>query len=110
MADEEDEADKAEELGGLFHVSRPEKESRRAANALDCSKFVVESPQDWDAEEVCCPPFFFHHIRVFKTVRWPTHLVLFPTVFALALVSSGIKDSRKYGVETLKHQTGTNGL
>lgn len=52
VADEEDEVDKAEELGGLFHVSRPEKESKRAANALDCSKFVVESPQDWDAEEV----------------------------------------------------------
>ncbi|XP_072280092.1 ribosome biogenesis protein BMS1 homolog [Pyxicephalus adspersus] len=52
VADEEKEADEKGELGGLFHVSRPEKESKRAANALDCSKFVVESPQDWDEEEV----------------------------------------------------------
>ncbi|XP_018428934.1 PREDICTED: ribosome biogenesis protein BMS1 homolog [Nanorana parkeri] len=52
VAEEEEVNDKGEELGGLFHVSRPEKESKRAANALDCSKFVVESPQDWDAEEV----------------------------------------------------------
>ncbi|KAM4703708.1 ribosome biogenesis protein BMS1 homolog [Rhinophrynus dorsalis] len=46
--DEED----AEELGGLFHVSRPDKESKRAANALDCSKFLIESPQNWDEDEV----------------------------------------------------------
>ncbi|XP_038266197.1 ribosome biogenesis protein BMS1 homolog isoform X2 [Dermochelys coriacea] len=49
-ADEEDDAD--EELGGLFHVSRPDKESRQKANALDCSKFPVETPQDWDLDEV----------------------------------------------------------
>ncbi|KAM9324942.1 ribosome biogenesis protein BMS1 homolog [Gastrophryne carolinensis] len=49
---QEDEKAEGEELGGLFHVTRPEKESKRAANALDCSKFVVESPQDWDDGEV----------------------------------------------------------
>uniref|UniRef100_A0A8C4YKY8 BMS1 ribosome biosis factor n=1 Tax=Gopherus evgoodei TaxID=1825980 RepID=A0A8C4YKY8_9SAUR len=49
-ADEEDDAD--EELGGLFHVSRPDKESKQKANALDCSKFPVETPQDWDLDEV----------------------------------------------------------
>ncbi|KAM4034174.1 ribosome biogenesis protein BMS1 homolog isoform 1-T3 [Anomaloglossus baeobatrachus] len=48
--DEGDEND--EELGGLFHVSRPDKESKRASNALDCSKFMVESPQEWDDDEV----------------------------------------------------------
>ncbi|XP_074855519.1 ribosome biogenesis protein BMS1 homolog [Carettochelys insculpta] len=49
-ADEEDDAD--EELGGLFHVSRPDKESKQKANALDCSKFPVETLQDWDLDEV----------------------------------------------------------
>uniref|UniRef100_A0A8C0G0I4 BMS1 ribosome biosis factor n=1 Tax=Chelonoidis abingdonii TaxID=106734 RepID=A0A8C0G0I4_CHEAB len=49
-ADEEDDAH--EELGGLFHVSRPDKESKQKANALDCSKFPVETPQDWDLDEV----------------------------------------------------------
>ncbi|KAH1167908.1 hypothetical protein KIL84_003391 [Mauremys mutica] len=49
-ADEDDDAD--EELGGLFHVSRPDKESKQKANALDCSKFPVETPQDWDLDEV----------------------------------------------------------
>ncbi|XP_068111576.1 ribosome biogenesis protein BMS1 homolog [Hyperolius riggenbachi] len=49
---ENEDRDEGEELGGLFHVSRPEKASKRAANALDCSKFVTECPQDWDDEEV----------------------------------------------------------
>ncbi|XP_067396027.1 ribosome biogenesis protein BMS1 homolog isoform X2 [Emydura macquarii macquarii] len=49
-ANEEDDID--EELGGLFHVSRPDKESKQKANALDCSKFPVETPQDWDLDEV----------------------------------------------------------
>ncbi|NXL62732.1 BMS1 protein, partial [Chordeiles acutipennis] len=40
------------ELGGLFHVSRPDKASKQKANALDCSKFLIEKPQDWDLEEV----------------------------------------------------------
>uniref|UniRef100_A0A8D0H515 BMS1 ribosome biosis factor n=1 Tax=Sphenodon punctatus TaxID=8508 RepID=A0A8D0H515_SPHPU len=48
--DEEDEDD--EELGGLFHVTRPDKESKQKANALDCSKFPVENPHDWDLDEV----------------------------------------------------------
>ncbi|XP_073542107.1 ribosome biogenesis protein BMS1 homolog [Phyllobates terribilis] len=53
VGNEEDEVDEnEEELGGLFHVSRPDKESKRASNALDCSKFMVESPQDWDDDEV----------------------------------------------------------
>ncbi|XP_069837007.1 ribosome biogenesis protein BMS1 homolog [Dendropsophus ebraccatus] len=53
VENEENEDDDDEgELGGLFHVSRPDKESRRATNAIDCSKFVVENPQDWDDDEV----------------------------------------------------------
>ncbi|XP_037759984.1 ribosome biogenesis protein BMS1 homolog isoform X2 [Chelonia mydas] len=53
VAEDADEADDAdEELGGLFHVSRPDKESKQKANALDCSKFPVETPQDWDLDEV----------------------------------------------------------
>ncbi|KAG9469029.1 hypothetical protein GDO78_021346 [Eleutherodactylus coqui] len=52
QTDEDEDDDDNEELGGLFHVSRPDKESKRAANAIDCSKFTVESPQDWDDDEV----------------------------------------------------------
>ncbi|KAM6306204.1 ribosome biogenesis protein BMS1 homolog isoform 2-T2 [Aegotheles albertisi] len=44
--------DAGDELGGLFHVSRPDKASKQKANALDCSKFLIEKPQDWDLEEV----------------------------------------------------------
>ncbi|XP_044152421.1 ribosome biogenesis protein BMS1 homolog [Bufo gargarizans] len=52
VENEEEEEDHEGELGGLFHVSRPDKESKRASNALDCSKFTVESPQDWHDDEV----------------------------------------------------------
>ncbi|XP_053167289.1 ribosome biogenesis protein BMS1 homolog [Hemicordylus capensis] len=53
VAEDEGEDDEAnEELGGLFHVSRPDKESKRKADALDCSKFPVEAPKDWDLDEV----------------------------------------------------------
>ncbi|XP_068924461.1 ribosome biogenesis protein BMS1 homolog isoform X2 [Petaurus breviceps papuanus] len=46
--DDDEEGDENEKLGGLFRV----KESKRKAGSLDCSKFPVESPQDWDLEEV----------------------------------------------------------
>ncbi|KAM8924173.1 ribosome biogenesis protein BMS1 homolog [Pelodytes ibericus] len=52
VAEEEELKEDADELGGLFHVSRPDKESRRAANARDCSKFQPERTQDWDTEEL----------------------------------------------------------
>ncbi|XP_042315798.1 LOW QUALITY PROTEIN: ribosome biogenesis protein BMS1 homolog [Sceloporus undulatus] len=52
VEDEGNEEEENEELGGLFHVSRPDKESKRKADALDCSKFPVEAPQDWDLDEV----------------------------------------------------------
>lgn len=53
VEDEDKEGEDADdELGGLFHVSRPDKESKQKANGLDCSKFLVEKPQDWDLEEV----------------------------------------------------------
>ncbi|XP_072196789.1 ribosome biogenesis protein BMS1 homolog isoform X2 [Excalfactoria chinensis] len=53
VEDEDNESEDAgDELGGLFHVSRPDKESKQKANGLDCSKFLVEKPQDWDLEEV----------------------------------------------------------
>ncbi|XP_074447803.1 LOW QUALITY PROTEIN: ribosome biogenesis protein BMS1 homolog [Larus michahellis] len=44
--------DAGDELGGLFRVSRPDKASKQKANALDCSKFLIEKPQDWNLEEV----------------------------------------------------------
>ncbi|KAM9232823.1 ribosome biogenesis protein BMS1 homolog isoform 1-T1 [Leptosomus discolor] len=53
VEDEDHESkDAGDELGGLFHVSRPDKASKQKANALDCSKFLIEKPQDWDLEEV----------------------------------------------------------
>ncbi|NWI24100.1 BMS1 protein, partial [Sula dactylatra] len=53
VEDEDRESEDAgDELGGLFHVSRPDKASKKKANALDCSKFLIEKPQDWDLEEV----------------------------------------------------------
>ncbi|XP_026710886.1 ribosome biogenesis protein BMS1 homolog [Athene cunicularia] len=53
VEDEDHESEDAGgELGGLFRVSRPDKASKQKANALDCSKFLVEKLQDWDLEEV----------------------------------------------------------
>ncbi|KPP77013.1 ribosome biogenesis protein BMS1-like [Scleropages formosus] len=42
----------ADEIGGLFRVSRPEKSRSRRVDAMDCSRFVPDSPHDWDQEEV----------------------------------------------------------
>lgn len=50
--EDHDSEDAGDELGGLFRVSRPDKESKQKANGLDCSKFLVEAPRDWDLEEV----------------------------------------------------------
>ncbi|KFO94374.1 Ribosome biogenesis protein BMS1, partial [Buceros rhinoceros silvestris] len=53
IEDEDHESEDAgDELGGLFRVSCPDKASKQQANALDCSKFLIEKPQDWDLEEV----------------------------------------------------------
>ncbi|NXS55209.1 BMS1 protein, partial [Brachypteracias leptosomus] len=53
VEDEDQESEDAgDELGGLFRVSRPDRASKRKTNALDCSKFLIEKPQDWDLEEV----------------------------------------------------------
>ncbi|OPJ84644.1 ribosome biogenesis BMS1-like protein [Patagioenas fasciata monilis] len=53
VEDEDQESEDAgDEVGGLFRVSRPDKASKQKANALDCSKFLIEKPQDWDLEEV----------------------------------------------------------
>nr|XP_027803704.2 ribosome biogenesis protein BMS1 homolog [Marmota flaviventris] len=49
--DNEDE-DTREELGGLFRVSQPDRGCKHKADSLDCSKFLVEAPHDWDLEEV----------------------------------------------------------
>lgn len=50
--EEEDSKDEEDELGGLFKVSRPEKNKRVGADALDCSRFQPDSNHDWDQEEV----------------------------------------------------------
>ncbi|KAG3265048.1 BMS1, ribosome biogenesis factor, transcript variant X2 [Ictidomys tridecemlineatus] len=44
--------DTREELGGLFRVSQPDRGCKHKADSLDCSKFLVEAPHDWDLEEV----------------------------------------------------------
>ncbi|XP_022110222.1 ribosome biogenesis protein BMS1 homolog [Acanthaster planci] len=54
--DEGDEGDEDDNLGGLFKVSRPDKDSkskkRREMNNQDCSAFPVEHVRDWTIEEV----------------------------------------------------------
>ncbi|XP_004455573.2 ribosome biogenesis protein BMS1 homolog [Dasypus novemcinctus] len=49
---EEDDGDTREELGGLFRVSQPDRVCKHKADSLDCSRFLVEAPHDWDLEEV----------------------------------------------------------
>ena len=49
---EEDDDDTREEIGGLFRVSQPARECKHKADYLDCSRFHVEAPHDWDLEEV----------------------------------------------------------
>ncbi|XP_053721325.1 ribosome biogenesis protein BMS1 homolog isoform X2 [Synchiropus splendidus] len=48
--DEEEEED--EELGGLFRVSRPQKSKANQSNALDCSRFHLNTSHNWDDEEM----------------------------------------------------------
>lgn len=49
---EDDDGDAVEELGGLFRVSQPDRGCKHKADSLDCSRFPVEAPHDWDLEEV----------------------------------------------------------
>nr|XP_030871244.2 ribosome biogenesis protein BMS1 homolog isoform X2 [Gorilla gorilla gorilla] len=49
---EEEDDDTREELGGLFRVNQPDRECKHKADSLDCSRFLVEAPHDWDLEEV----------------------------------------------------------
>uniref|UniRef100_A0A8C7BVD1 BMS1 ribosome biosis factor n=1 Tax=Neovison vison TaxID=452646 RepID=A0A8C7BVD1_NEOVI len=48
---EEEDGDTREELGGLFRVSQPSRECKHKLDSLDCSRFHVEAPHDWDLEE-----------------------------------------------------------
>lgn len=48
---EKEDDDIKEELGGLFRVNT-NKECKHKADSLDCSRFTVEAPHDWDLEEV----------------------------------------------------------
>ncbi|XP_078201417.1 ribosome biogenesis protein BMS1 homolog [Callithrix jacchus] len=49
---EEDDDDTREELGGLLRVNQPDRECKQKAASLDCSRFLVEAPHDWDLEEI----------------------------------------------------------
>jgi hypothetical protein len=49
---EEEDGDTREELGGLFRVNQPDRGCKHKADSLDCSRFLVEAPHDWDLEEV----------------------------------------------------------
>ncbi|XP_051897648.1 ribosome biogenesis protein BMS1 homolog [Pristis pectinata] len=46
------EEEEGDVLGGIFHVSRLDKESRSKDNGVDSSIFPVKNPHDWDLEEV----------------------------------------------------------
>ncbi|KAL0615749.1 Ribosome biogenesis protein BMS1-like protein [Plecturocebus cupreus] len=50
--DNEEDDDTQEELGGLFRVNQPDRGCKHKADSLDCSRFLVEAPHDWDLEEV----------------------------------------------------------
>ncbi|XP_021525775.2 ribosome biogenesis protein BMS1 homolog isoform X2 [Aotus nancymaae] len=50
--DNEEDDDTQEELGGLFRVNQPDRACKHKADSLDCSRFLVEAPHDWDLEEV----------------------------------------------------------
>ncbi|XP_060710010.1 ribosome biogenesis protein BMS1 homolog [Hemiscyllium ocellatum] len=66
---EKDEEDQEgdDTLGGIFHVSRPDKESKKKNNSLDSSVFHVKNPHDWDLAEV------MNSIRdCFVTGKWET--------------------------------------
>uniref|UniRef100_A0A673MHZ3 Bms1-type G domain-containing protein n=1 Tax=Sinocyclocheilus rhinocerous TaxID=307959 RepID=A0A673MHZ3_9TELE len=52
VAEEEEDSNDEEELGGLFKVSRPERSKKVRADAMDCSRFHPDSSHDWDQEEV----------------------------------------------------------
>ncbi|MGH0164922.1 UNVERIFIED_CONTAM: hypothetical protein FKN15_076902 [Acipenser sinensis] len=54
VAEEEEEEEESGrgELGGLFHMSRPESEKRRQADGLDCSHYPPDTTRDWDQQEV----------------------------------------------------------
>uniref|UniRef100_A0A672GVF8 Bms1-type G domain-containing protein n=1 Tax=Salarias fasciatus TaxID=181472 RepID=A0A672GVF8_SALFA len=47
-----DEEEPMEELGGLFRISRPQKNRRFGANAVDCSRFLPDSFYTWDLQEM----------------------------------------------------------
>ncbi|KFO23277.1 Ribosome biogenesis protein BMS1 like protein [Fukomys damarensis] len=49
---EDDDGDTQEELGGLFHIRKPNGGSKYKADALDCSRFPVETPHNWKLKEV----------------------------------------------------------
>uniref|UniRef100_A0A3Q0QZU1 BMS1 ribosome biogenesis factor n=1 Tax=Amphilophus citrinellus TaxID=61819 RepID=A0A3Q0QZU1_AMPCI len=51
-ADDSEEDNEEEELGGLFRVSRPQKSKKVQANALDCSHFNPDTSHNWDLEEM----------------------------------------------------------
>ncbi|XP_038061979.1 ribosome biogenesis protein BMS1 homolog isoform X2 [Patiria miniata] len=54
--EDQDEDKEDDNLGGLFKVSKPDKDSksktRREMNDLDCSSFIVEHVRDWTTEEM----------------------------------------------------------
>lgn len=49
---EDDDGYAQEELGGLFRIRQPDGGCKYKADALDCSRFPVEAPHNWDLEEV----------------------------------------------------------
>ncbi|XP_072138476.1 ribosome biogenesis protein BMS1 homolog isoform X1 [Mobula birostris] len=49
---EDKEDEEGDILGGIFHVSKQDQESRSKDSGVDSSIFLVKNPLDWDLEEV----------------------------------------------------------
>ncbi|XP_041032407.1 ribosome biogenesis protein BMS1 homolog isoform X1 [Carcharodon carcharias] len=53
VSEDNEEAEEGNDsLGGIFHVSRPDRESKSKGSGLDSSVFPVKNPHNWDLEEV----------------------------------------------------------
>uniref|UniRef100_A0A8B9L4N4 BMS1 ribosome biogenesis factor n=1 Tax=Astyanax mexicanus TaxID=7994 RepID=A0A8B9L4N4_ASTMX len=65
VEEEEDAQNKEdEELGGLFRVTRPEKNKKVRADAVDCSRFHPDAGHDWEDEEVINMAYLIYYIII----------------------------------------------
>uniref|UniRef100_A0A8B9L5Y6 BMS1 ribosome biogenesis factor n=1 Tax=Astyanax mexicanus TaxID=7994 RepID=A0A8B9L5Y6_ASTMX len=70
VEEEEDAQNKEdEELGGLFRVTRPEKNKKVRADAVDCSRFHPDAGHDWEDEEVINMAYLIYYIIILYTKK-----------------------------------------